>query len=77
MAPPYHAVTNLDLTADETAALARFLRSAIDDNRYPLSPRLAPLRTIFEKLEQPAPRPETRPPLKAYDAPSAKSRRSG
>jgi hypothetical protein len=29
----------LDLTDDETAALLRLLRSMIDEDRYPLSPR--------------------------------------
>jgi hypothetical protein len=33
----------LDLTDDEKRALARLLRRAIDDDRYPVSPRLAPL----------------------------------
>jgi hypothetical protein len=33
-----------------TAALARHLRHTIDDDRYPLSPRLAPLQAIPAKL---------------------------
>jgi hypothetical protein len=60
---------NLDLSDDETQALARLLRRTIDDDRYPLSPRLAPLKAIPAKLDPPAPRPELPPPLKAYDAP--------
>jgi hypothetical protein len=48
----------LDLTDDETAALAQLLRRTIDEDRYPLSPRLAPLEAILAKLEPPAPRPE-------------------
>jgi hypothetical protein len=59
----------LDLTDDETAALARLLRHTIDEARYPLSPRLAPLKAILAKLEPPEPRPELPPPLKPYDAP--------
>jgi hypothetical protein len=37
-------VMNLDLTDDESAALAQLLRRTIDEHRYPLSPRLALLR---------------------------------
>jgi hypothetical protein len=38
----------LDLTDDETAALTQLLRRTIDEDRYPLSPRLAPLRAILD-----------------------------
>jgi hypothetical protein len=75
MAAPYHAIMTLDLTDDEAAALAQLLRRTIDENRYPLSPRLAPLRAILAKLEPPEPRPELPPPLKAYDAPRVRRRR--
>jgi hypothetical protein len=54
----------LDLTDDETRALVRLLRRAIDEARYPLSPRLDPLKTILAKLEPPAPQPPPLPPLK-------------
>jgi hypothetical protein len=64
----------LDLTDDETAALAQLLRRAIVDDRYPLSPRLAPLKALA-KLEPPKPRPDPPPPLKAGMAPSAAGRR--
>jgi hypothetical protein len=40
----------LELSDAEHDALARFLRSAIDADRYPLSPRLAPLNAILAKL---------------------------
>jgi hypothetical protein len=66
---------NLDLTDAETAALIRLLRDTIDGDRYPLSPRLAPLKAILAKIEPPVPRPELPPPLKAYDAPRASKRR--
>jgi hypothetical protein len=65
----------LDLTHDETRTLAMLLRRTIDNDRYPLSPRLATLRAILEKLDPPKPRPELRPPLKAYTAPRAATRR--
>lgn len=45
---------NLALTDDEAAALTRHLRSAIEGDRYPLSPRLAPLKAILAKFD---PRP--------------------
>jgi hypothetical protein len=55
----------LDLTDDETAYLAQLLRSTIENSRYPLSPRLAPLRAILAKLDPPGPQPAPLPPLKA------------
>jgi hypothetical protein len=44
----YHIcrIMTLDLTDDEKAALARLLRSTIDDARYPHSARLVTLRAI-------------------------------
>jgi hypothetical protein len=75
MTPPYQAIMNIDLTDDETAALARLFRGTVDNSRFSLSPRLTPLRAILDKLEPPKPKPEPRPPLKAYDAPSAARRR--
>jgi hypothetical protein len=65
----------LDLTDDEGSALAQLLRHTVNDDRYPLSPRLAPLRAILAMLEPQEPRPELPPPLKAYDAPSVRQRR--
>ena len=37
----------LDLTDDEKLALTALLRRIIDEDRYPLSPRLAPLKAIL------------------------------
>jgi hypothetical protein len=65
----------LDLSDDETAALARLLRRTIDEDCFPLSPRLAPLPAILAKLEPPQPRPDFPPPLKTYDAPRVRKRR--
>ncbi len=65
----------LDLTDDEKQALARLLRNTIDEARYPLSPRLVPLKAILTKLDPPEPRLEPPPPLKAYDAPKIRRRR--
>jgi hypothetical protein len=75
MAAPYHPTMSLDLTDEEAVALVQLLRRTIDDDRYPLSPRLASLRAILAKLDPPKPRPELPSPLKAYDTPSASRRR--
>jgi hypothetical protein len=42
-----------DLSDDETAALTRLLRKAIEDDRYPLSPRIRVLQSILDKLDPP------------------------
>jgi len=60
----------LDLTDDETAALARRLKSTIDADRYPLSPRIQTLKAILDKI-QPEPVREPLPPLKHYEPPRA------
>jgi hypothetical protein len=67
----------LDLTDDETRALAQLVRRAIDDDRYPLSPRVVHLKAILAKLEPPQPPSEPPPPLQARDAPSTAGRRKG
>ena len=51
----------LELTADERKALLALLHETLDFTRYPLAPRLDPLKAILAKLQPPAPRPE--PPL--------------
>jgi hypothetical protein len=43
----------LDLTDDEVRLLIRLLRRAIDDDRYPMAPRLAPLKALLAKLQPP------------------------
>jgi hypothetical protein len=61
---------NLDLTDEETTALERVLRRIIDDDHYPLSPRVVMLRAILSKLR---PEPERQPlsPLKHYEPPKS------
>jgi hypothetical protein len=39
----------LDLTEEETEALARLLSRTIDDDHYPLSPRIQTLKAILGK----------------------------
>jgi len=64
---------SLDLTEEETAALARLLGQTIDNDRYPRSPRIQLLKGIFTKI-----RPEpAREPLAAVEAPRAVTRQGG
>jgi hypothetical protein len=58
----------LDLTEEETDALARLLSRTIDEDRYPLSPRVQLLKGILAKI-RPEPAREPLPPLKHYDPP--------
>jgi hypothetical protein len=53
----------LDLTDEETDALARLLSRTIDDDRYPLSPRVQNLKGILAKI-RPEPVREPLPPPK-------------
>jgi hypothetical protein len=60
----------LPLTDDEKSALTALLKRIIDEDRYPLSPRIGGLRGILAKLEAPKPVPAPLPPLKRYEPPS-------
>jgi hypothetical protein len=66
----------LDLTDPETDGLATLLRRAINDDRFPLSPRIQTLKGILGKL-RPEPKREPLQPMKHYEPPrsSAKRRR--
>jgi hypothetical protein len=69
----------LDLTEEETDALVSLLRRTIDDDRYPLSPRIQPLKAILAKI-RPEPVREPLPPHKHYEPPratTARRRRGG
>jgi hypothetical protein len=69
----------LDLTEEETDALAKLLSRIIDDDRYPLSPRVQNLKGILAKL-RPEPAREPLPPPKVYAPPrmtAARRRRAG
>jgi hypothetical protein len=59
----------LDLTDDETAALARLLSETIEGDRYPLSPRIQTLKAILGKI-RPEPVRKPLPPLRHYEPPS-------
>ena len=45
----------LDLTEDEKHVLPALLTSAIDEDRYPLSPRVLTLKAILAKLTRAGP----------------------
>lgn len=57
----------LELSDAERDALGRFLRSTIDADRYPLSPRLAPLKAILAKLDL-KPQAQPLPPAQDWNA---------
>ena len=60
---------NLELTDEQSEALIRGLRKLIDDDRYPFSPRVAPLKEILAKL-RPEPERFPLPPQRHYEPPS-------
>jgi hypothetical protein len=60
---------HLDLTDEETAALAKELHDIVENDRYPFSPRIrATLRAILAKRE---PVREPLAPRKVYAPPRA------
>jgi len=59
-----------DLAPEEYAEVVRLVRSAIEDDRYPLSARVRQLRAILDKLEPPAPKPIPFPAPKPAGTPS-------
>ena len=63
-----------DLTEEETTALAKLLRDAIDADRFPLSRRVQTLKGILAKI-RPEPMREPLPPPKVYAPPRAGRRR--
>ena len=67
---------HLDLFDDEAAALAQELHAIVENDRYPLSPRIRTLREILAKL-RPEPVREPLPPPKVYAPPRAIRTRRG
>jgi hypothetical protein len=55
----------LDLTDEEKRALIALLKRTLEYVRYPLAPRLDPLKAILAKLEPSRPPYELPPPLPA------------
>jgi hypothetical protein len=64
----------LDLSDPETDALATLLRRTIDDDRFPLSPRIQTFKAILAKI-RPEPTREPLPPPKVYAPPRATAAR--
>ena len=60
----------LPLSADEKLALTAALKRSIDEDRYPLSPRVQTLTAILARLQPPKPAPAPLPPPKHYEPPS-------
>jgi hypothetical protein len=60
----------LELTDQEHRALVRPLRRSIDEDRFPLAPRHAPIKAILAKLEPPTPKADPLPPLTPGMGPS-------
>jgi hypothetical protein len=56
-----------NLTDQDRADLARFLREAIEADRYPLSPRVRRLKELLAKID-PAPAPTVTPYLVGTDS---------
>jgi hypothetical protein len=72
---------HLDLSDEETAALTQELHDIVQNDRYPLSPRIMMLKAILAKL-RPEPVRVPLPPRKVYAPPRAalaakKRRRAG
>lgn len=61
----------LPLADDEKSALTALLKRIIDEDRYPLSPRIGRLRGILAKLEGLKTAPL--PPFRHYAPPRAKA----
>jgi hypothetical protein len=59
----------LELTDEEKRALIALLKRTLHYTRYPLTPRLDPLKAILAKLEPSRPQPEPLPPLPAGAVP--------
>jgi hypothetical protein len=60
----------LPLSGDEKLALVTGLKRLIDEDRYPLSPRVRTLEVILTRLQPPKPSPAPLPPRKHYEPPS-------
>jgi hypothetical protein len=57
----------LDLTTEEKEALIALLKRTLEYARFPLAPRLDPLKAILTKLDPPPPQPAPLPPRAASD----------
>ena len=62
----FPTMTRLDLTDTERDELVRALRRIIDNDQFPLSPRIRRLRQILDRIDPPAPRSEPLTPPKPW-----------
>jgi hypothetical protein len=62
-------MTHLELNDIQTEVLIRELSSIVQNDRYPLSPRIVALKEILGKLP-PEPEREPLPPRRHYEPPS-------
>ena len=60
---------NLEQTDEQTEALIRELSQIVQNDRYPLSPRIVALKEILGQL-RPEPEREPLPPRRHYEPPS-------
>lgn len=66
----------VDFTDEELAAVSAALQKLIDDDRFPYSPRLKPLKAALAKLDSPKPpKPKAPPPPPIAGASEAAIRR--
>src|SRR5262249_11327010 len=69
--PPCVRVMILELTDEQSEALARLLSATIDGDRYPIPRRTRPLKKIGAKTRRgPAPAAEPPLPLRSYAPPT-------
>jgi hypothetical protein len=59
----------LPLSGDEKLTLVAALKRLIDEDRYPLSPRVQTLTAILARLQPPKPAPVPLPPRRHYAPP--------
>ena len=59
---------NLDLSDEQTDALAKELHNTVENDRYPFSPRIRTLREILHML-RPEPARERLAPIRHYEPP--------
>jgi hypothetical protein len=61
---------NLELNDEQAETLVRELHSIIQNDRYPLSPRIVALKKILGQLRPAPARPTPVPPRRHYESPS-------
>jgi hypothetical protein len=53
----------IDFTEEEQTAIAAALRRLIDEDKFPFSPRLKPLKSALAKLAPPKAKAPRKPPI--------------